>query len=84
MFKRRMLIGFAALSIVAFGLTPMSYAREGERADDHGNGRHEIEVQDDRGADRLVAVQAGDDRGVDAPAQPQNVDDNGVDPQPHT
>jgi len=83
MFNRRLLIGFSALSIAAFGLAPISYAREGERGDHHGNGGHEIQLQDDHGADRLVEVQAGDDRGVDAAAQPQTLDDNGVDPQPH-
>jgi hypothetical protein len=65
MLKQRLLIGLSALSIAAFAVTPLTYAREAQPNDDRGRDRHEIQVNDDRGADQMIEVQAGDDNGVD-------------------
>jgi hypothetical protein len=81
MLKRRFLIGFSALSIAAFGLTSLSYAREAQPND--ARGRQDIQVQDDRGADRLIEVQPADDNGVDVAPHARGGDDNGIDPAPH-
>lgn len=76
MLKHRFLIAASALSIAAFGLSPLTYAREAQPNDDRG--RHEIQANDDRGAQ----MQVDDDRGVDQLVEVQPGDDNGVDPQP--
>ena len=86
MLKQRLLIGCSALSIAALAVTPLTYAREGQPHDDRGQGRQEIQVNDDRGADAAIQVQAGDDRGLDAGPLARRAepgDDNGVDPAPH-
>src|SRR5262249_1880346 len=81
MLKQRFLIGFTAVSIAAFGLTSVSYAREAEPNGD--GGRKEMDLGDDRGADRLIEVQARDDRGVDRGQHERQGEDHGIDPAPH-
>jgi hypothetical protein len=63
MLKRRFLSGFSALSLAVFGFASLGYAREAQPNDDRG--RQEIQVHDDRGADRQIEAQRGDDRGAD-------------------
>lgn len=81
MVKHRLIVVASALSIAAFGVTPLTFAREAQPDDQRGRNHHEVQVHDDR-RHGMGEVQPGDDRGVDIAPHDAN-DDFGVDPQPH-
>jgi hypothetical protein len=81
-YRLKAVVVASALSIAAFGLTPLSYAREAPSSDHRGRHEHAVQEHDDR-RDRMVEVQQGDDRGVDVAPHERANDDFGVDPQPH-
>jgi hypothetical protein len=78
--KHRMLLAASVLSIATLAIGPVAQAREVEPGDDR-RGRHEVQLQDDRGMDDVLLARqgsddpAGDDRG--------RVGHGSDDPTPH-